>query len=166
MARAPRQAAWTSNFFYPASPIGHNPRQISQFQLLLTMSTTWDSLPVELTLHICEHLVEDTCDLVSLMLTCHVLHHSAHSTLYRHNVKHQRSSALFWAARHGHIRTIQAVLDHGADVNMASNCRSLQGIASYFHRRYTYTFPEQQDLDLGSDMKDSQDLVDAEVSSC
>ena len=56
-------------------------------------------------------------DLAHLATTCNYFNRVVTSELYHHNIKHERSSALIWAARKGRIRTMQQALEFGADPN-------------------------------------------------
>ncbi|KAL4877631.1 ankyrin repeat-containing domain protein [Aspergillus karnatakaensis] len=72
------------------------------------------SLPNEL-LHQIAESVESQKDLNALVRTSRPLHTLLTPILYRLNAEDDDSSALFWAAEHGHKSTAQLCLEHGAD---------------------------------------------------
>ncbi|RYP25731.1 hypothetical protein DL768_011426 [Monosporascus sp. mg162] len=57
-------------------------------------------------------------DVAALARTCTFFYQIAISHLYRFNIKHERSSALFWAVENSQLRTMRRALELGADPNI------------------------------------------------
>lgn len=78
------------------------------------------NLPDELLLCVADCL-ETGNDINSLSRVNRHLHTLLNSYLYRHNVQHSGSSALFWAAMKGEAETARMLLKQGAKVNIKSS---------------------------------------------
>jgi F-box-like len=77
------------------------------------------SLPNEILIEIVENL-DNEQDICSLIRVSKQFHNLFDDYLYCCNIKHRRSSALFWAAMHGREVTAGKFLHLGADVNAQS----------------------------------------------
>lgn len=76
----------------------------------------FQSLPNELLFMITGQLRRS--DLNALVQTCQRFYAVLNSTLYFDDIRLNHSSALFWAAANGNLRTIQCMLAHGADLQI------------------------------------------------
>ncbi|KAJ5226626.1 uncharacterized protein N7469_006632 [Penicillium citrinum] len=81
------------------------------------MSIVW--LPSELLMLIAHQL--DHRDLNALLQAHSSFHQALNDYLYYCNVQYDNSSALFWAATHGSLKTVQHLLDAGANVRWNSD---------------------------------------------
>lgn len=85
-----------------------------------------ETLPAELLLQITSYLPESA--LASLSRTNRYLHHLTNPVLYDHNIRHNHSSALSWAAKTGQLSTFQKILEAGGSLPLvqASTGRILE----------------------------------------
>ncbi|KAL3460940.1 ankyrin repeat-containing domain protein [Aspergillus heterothallicus] len=94
----------------------------------LTMSL-FINLPNDILLLIAE-AIDSERDLAALTQTSRYLHTLLCDLLYKTNIRHSHSSALFWAARTGQLATAQRLLALGADVEETQNhCTPLEAAA-------------------------------------
>ncbi|KAJ5291639.1 hypothetical protein N7478_000890 [Penicillium angulare] len=78
-------------------------------------------LPYETLSNITQEL--ETCDWNALVQCNSRLYHMLNADLYHHNVHHEKSSALFWAACVGNMKTLELALATGMSVQWESNYR-------------------------------------------
>jgi len=78
------------------------------------MESTLPGLAPELLLSVANKL-EHPKDLNALIQTCRRFYSILDRELYRADVRWHGSSALLWAAKHGHVGTLQKSLAEGAD---------------------------------------------------
>ncbi|KAK2799525.1 hypothetical protein FQN51_006839 [Onygenales sp. PD_10] len=90
-----------------------------------TGATTLLHLPNELLLAIAQWIPSQQ-DLYSFTRTSVHLHRLLNDYLYEHNVKYEGSKALLWAAYHGHEKTVQKLLEKGANPNMDGSARHIK----------------------------------------
>lgn len=71
-------------------------------------------------------------DLTRLATTCNYFYEVVTSQLYHHNIKHEGSSVLIWAARERRIRTMRRALEFGADPNTTHGEFNFTGTPLHF----------------------------------
>lgn len=81
------------------------------------MAPSLQTLPAELLRLIIEDSGLRQKDLAVLTRTCDFFYQIVTPYLYRHDIKHNNSSALIWAAEHSQLRTARRALELGADPN-------------------------------------------------
>ncbi|KAK2751640.1 hypothetical protein FQN55_000362 [Onygenales sp. PD_40] len=91
-------------------------------------------LPNEILDHLA-HTLESEQDISAVAQTNHLLHAIFNRHLYRYNIQHNGSSALFWAAAHGRDSTIRLLLEYGVDINASDGVKATALHLSVHNRR-------------------------------
>ncbi|KAL4885829.1 ankyrin repeat-containing domain protein [Aspergillus karnatakaensis] len=123
------------------------------------------TLPIELLLNISEYLFKEK-DFSALARTAKHLYTLLNPILYRNHVKahKQRPATLGWAAIHGQTRTMQLLIESGADISTKSTAgRSLFVLAASFgHLHFLeYLSPLKGVNPLEKDLMDNTALTHA-----
>ncbi|KAK2800454.1 hypothetical protein FQN50_008128 [Emmonsiellopsis sp. PD_5] len=79
--------------------------------------------------------LESEQDINVVAQTNHLLHAIFNRHLYRYNIQHNGSSALFWAAAHGRDSTIRLLLKYGVDINASDGAKATALHAAVRNRR-------------------------------
>lgn len=108
-----RVASYLSASGYPDLN-GYNVKSAVQ---IASSTMAFLSLPNEIVIEIVENLDKEQ-DICSLIRVSRRLHNLFDDYLYRHNIKHRRCSALFWAVEHGRESIARKMLHLGADVDV------------------------------------------------
>lgn len=128
-------------------------------------SSVFSWLPTELIIQILSDDLLGVRDRASISLTCHLFHCINNPILYSQNIRHGKSSCLFWAAKHGRIGTLRRGVEAGGDVNVQgwpvdecagpeSSDEEATGITSLLHVAAKYGQRDAAEwlLDTGADI--------------
>lgn len=78
-----------------------------------------------------------------LALTSRRLHRIVNPILYKDNITKDDGNAVFWAARHGRLDTLELLRTYGAEWNDSNGSRN--------HEVYAWAFPEKEIEDVIDD---------------
>lgn len=98
-------------------------------------------LPVEILLLIVQAILPRKADLNSLAKGSKYLHKQLNPFLYKHNIENENGTAVFWAAEHGRVDTLELLKEHGAEFNDSSGSREVA--CRHLHPRNRCGFPKE-----------------------
>ncbi|KAJ5164748.1 uncharacterized protein N7500_006578 [Penicillium coprophilum] len=106
------------------------------------------NLPVELLSCIATHLLPSAQDVNSLAKASKLMYTISNPILYRHQILHQGSSALIWAAKHGKQDPCNRLLQEGANPNTqdAEHRSPLSWAAGNGHRQVSSIFLSSENI--------------------